>query len=101
MTTRQVEIHPDALAEAEAAVSWYVERSSRAPVAFLEEIDKAIESILNAPKRWPTLNRIVGECLFCDFHALLCYREKSNDLVQILAVAHGGRKPGYWKTRNR
>jgi hypothetical protein len=29
------------------------------------------------------------------------YREKSNDLVQILAVAHGRRSPGYWRTRNR
>jgi hypothetical protein len=53
MTIRQVEIHPDALAEAEAAVAWYAERSSRAPVAFIEEIDNAIQAILNAPKRWP------------------------------------------------
>jgi hypothetical protein len=37
-----VEIHPDALAEAEAAVAWYGERSSRAPAAFIEEIDSAI-----------------------------------------------------------
>ncbi len=53
MRPRQVEIHPEALAEAEAAVAWYAERSSRAPAAFIEEIDKAIDSILNAPKRWP------------------------------------------------
>ena len=55
MTIRQVEIHPDALAEAKSAMSWYVERSSRAPVAFVEEIDKAIQSILSTPKRWPIL----------------------------------------------
>lgn len=53
MTVRQVEIHPDALAEAEAAAAWYAERSSRAPAAFIEEIDNAIQSILKAPKRWP------------------------------------------------
>jgi hypothetical protein len=38
MTIRQVEIHPEALAEAEAAVAWHGERSSRAPAAFIEEI---------------------------------------------------------------
>jgi hypothetical protein len=43
MSPRQVEIHPEALAEAEAAVAWYAERSSRAPAAFIEEIDKAID----------------------------------------------------------
>lgn len=53
MTIRQVDIHPEALAEAEAAVAWYAERSSRAPAAFIEEIDNAIQSILNAPKRSP------------------------------------------------
>jgi plasmid stabilization system protein ParE len=50
MTIRQVEIHPDALAEAEAAIAWYADRSSRAPAAFIEEIDRAIQSILSAPK---------------------------------------------------
>jgi hypothetical protein len=43
MTARQVEIHPEALAEAAAAVMWYGERSSRAPAAFIEEIENAIE----------------------------------------------------------
>ncbi len=50
MTTKQVEVHPEALAEVEAALEWYAERSLRAPVAFMEELDKAIESILDAPK---------------------------------------------------
>jgi plasmid stabilization system protein ParE len=100
MTTRQVEIHPGALAEAEAAVSWYVERSSRAPVAFLEEIDRAIESILNAPKRWPIFESDCRRVPLLRFPYSIVYREKSNDRVQILAVAHGRRKPGYWKTRN-
>ena len=56
MTTRQVEIHPEALAEAEAAVIWYGERSLRAPAAFIEEIDSAIKSILDAPLRWPVFD---------------------------------------------
>ncbi|HWS17780.1 MAG TPA: type II toxin-antitoxin system RelE/ParE family toxin [Candidatus Elarobacter sp.] len=101
MTIRQVEIHPDALAEAEAAVSWYVECSSRAPVAFIEEIDKAIQSILNAPQRWPIFESNFRRAPLFRFPYSIVYREKSNDLVQILAVAHGRRRPGYWKTRNR
>lgn len=47
MTARQIEIHPEALAEAEAALSWYGERSARAPAALMGEIDRAMEAILD------------------------------------------------------
>jgi hypothetical protein len=53
MSQRQLEIHPEALAEAATALDWYSERSERAPANFLEEIEKALESILNAPRSWP------------------------------------------------
>jgi toxin ParE1/3/4 len=101
MTIRQVEIHPDALAEAEAAIAWYADRSSRAPAAFIEEIDRAIQSILSAPKRWPIFESDFRRVPLFRFPYSIVYREKSNDLVQILAVAHGRRSPGYWRTRNR
>lgn len=101
MKSRQVEIHPDALDEAEAAVAWYAERGSRAPAAFIEEIDDAIQAILNAPKRWPIFELDFRRAPLFRFPYSIVYREKSDDLVQILAVAHGRRRPGYWKTRNR
>ncbi len=49
MTAKHVEIHPQAVAEAEAAVAWYAERSSRAPEAFVAEVERAIETILKSP----------------------------------------------------
>lgn len=98
MTIRQVEIHPDALAEAEVAVAWYAERSSRAPAAFVE--DNAIQAILNAPKRWPIFESDFRRVPLFRFPYSVVYREKSNDLVQILAVAHGRRRPDYWIMRN-
>jgi plasmid stabilization system protein ParE len=101
MTIRQVEIHPADLAEAEAAVASYAERSSRAPVAFIEEIDKALQSFLNTPKRWPIFESDFRRIPLFRFPYSIVYREKSNDLVQILAVAHGRRRPGYWRTRSR
>jgi plasmid stabilization system protein ParE len=75
MKITQVEIHPDALDEAEAAVSWYVERSSRAPVAFIEEIDKAIKSILNTPKRWPIFESDFRRVPLFRFPYFIVYRE--------------------------
>src|SRR5580765_2449790 len=101
MSTRQVEIHPEALAEAEAAVTWYTERSSRAPVAFIEEIDRAIDSILNAPKRWPVFDENCRRMPLFRFPYSIVYREKSTAVVQRWAVAHGRRRSGYWRGRSR
>ena len=101
MTIRQVEIHPEALAEAEAAVAWYAERSSRAPATFIEEIDNAITSILNTPRRWPVFELDCRRCPLFRFPYSIVYREKSGDVVEILAVAHGRRRPGYWRERSR
>jgi toxin ParE1/3/4 len=100
MSPRQVEIHPETLAEAEAAVAWYAERSSRAPAVFIKEIDKAIDSILNAPKRWPVFEEDCRRLPLFRFPYSIVYRERSTDVVQIVAVAHGRRRSGYWRARS-
>lgn len=92
MTLKQVDIHPDALGEAEAALTWYGERSSRAPGAFIEELDKAIQSILDAPKRWPIFESDCRRVPLFRFPYSIVYREKSNDLSrssQSLMVGEG------------
>jgi hypothetical protein len=53
MPHADLEIHPDALLEAEAGVAWYLERSRGAAEHFLAELERAIEHILEAPDRWP------------------------------------------------
>jgi plasmid stabilization system protein ParE len=101
MTARQVEIHPEALAEAEAAVAWYGERSSHAPAALMEELDNAIKSILDNPRRWPIFELDFRRLPLFRFPYSIVYREKSGGVVQILAIAHGRRRPGYWQARIR
>jgi hypothetical protein len=34
-----------------------------------------------------------------DFPFILVYRQNIGGIIQILAVAHTSRKPGYWKGR--
>jgi plasmid stabilization system protein ParE len=99
MMARQVELHPEALAEAEAALDWYAERSARAPLAFVEELDKAIKSILDSPRRWPIFYQDCRRFPLFRFPYFIVYREESETLVQIVAVAHGRRRPGYWRAR--
>lgn len=101
MTARQLEIHPEALTEAEDALIWYSERSTHAPGAFLAELEQAITAVVDAPRSWPLID---GECRrypLSRFPYAVVYRERSANLVQIVAIAHGRRRPGYWRARVR
>ena len=98
MTAKQLSFHPAAIEEAEAAARWYRDRSPRAAARFVEETNQVIERILDAPQRWPPGPRGTRKVKLPCFPFLLIYRE-ADDAIQILAVAHGRRRPGYWKKR--
>jgi len=98
---RAVEFHPDAVAEAAAARQWYDERSPKAAVAFVAEIDVACERIAAAPDRYAPYIAGTRRYLMRRFPFQVVYRESPGpgDAIQVVAVAHGRRRPGYWATR--
>ena len=91
-------IHPAAVEEAEAAARWYRQRSAQASAGFAEEVNSAIDKILEAPQRWPASLHGTRKFLLCRFPFAVIYRELPST-IQVLAVAHGHRRPGYWKDR--
>ena len=98
MSPRQTDVHPDAVAEARAAAQWYRERSALTADAFLAELDRAVERIAGNPERYPHYVRGTRRYLLQRFPFYLVYREVTGKL-EIVAVAHGRRKPRYWKKR--
>lgn len=98
MIPSQVSFHPAAIEEAEAAARWYRQRSARAAARFLDEINSVIDRILGAPLRWPEGPLGTRRARLPCFPFIVIYRE-SGDTIQILAFAHGRRRPGYWKKR--
>jgi toxin ParE1/3/4 len=98
MAVKALEIHPAALEELKSAVVWYLERSEPAALEFVEEVDRAIELIVQSPRRWPGGEYGTRRFVLKRFPFAINYREKTS-VVQILAVAHGHRRPGYWKKR--
>lgn len=98
MARRPINIHPEAVAEAQAAYRWYRERSETAAEAFLAELDRAIELISESPLRWPLYLQGTRHFLLRRFPFAVVYRELGEDL-QVVAIAHGRRKPGYWRDR--
>jgi plasmid stabilization system protein ParE len=98
MTAWDFSLHPDAVDEAEAAARWYRERSPRAAKRFVEEVNQVIERILEAPHRWPRGIKGTRKLNLPCFPFAVVYWE-GNGHIRILAVAHGRRRPGYWKGR--
>jgi plasmid stabilization system protein ParE len=98
MAAKPLEIHPSALAEFKSALSWYLERNETAADKFVAELDRAIEiagrdtPTLASRRPWHSEVRPA-----CEFPFAIFSREKQ--AVQVLAIAHGHRRPGYWKDR--
>jgi plasmid stabilization system protein ParE len=98
MAGKSLELHPSALAELKSAVIWYLERNQAAAISFVTDIDHAIELVRTSPHRWPKGDDETRRFVLKRFPYALVYREKEST-VQVLAIAHGHRRPGYWKGR--
>jgi len=98
MSAKPLEIHPAALLELKSAVAWYLERNQTAALNFVAELDRAIDLVVASPRRWPRSTYRTHKFVIRRFPFAIIYREKET-FVQVLAVAHGHRRPGYWKDR--
>lgn len=99
MPRRALRFHPEAIEEAEAAQRWYLERSPVAARAFTAELGHAVEIVSESPERWPHSSANTRRYVFPRFPFSLVYRVKGN-LLEIVAVAHHKRRPGYWRHRS-
>ena len=98
MAVKPLITHPAALAELKSSVSWYHQRSATAALKFVAELDRATDLIVESPTRWPAGEYGTRKFVLKRFPFAVIYREKET-VIQILAVAHGHRRPSYWKNR--
>ena len=94
----ELEYLEEALEEAEAVARWYAERSASAAAGFSEEVDTAESAIADFPDAWPHYDHGTRRYLLRRYPFSVIYRVESRRIL-IVAVAHGHRRPGYWKAR--
>ena len=98
MTTPNLDFHPRAIEEARAARRWHARRSTLLANQFTLALDEAVKEITVAPALWsPHLHGTRCHRLK-RFSYLIIYRETIGS-IQIIAVAHTRRRPGYWRRR--
>lgn len=96
--TLNVQFHPDADAELMDAQHWYEQRSDIAARAFGTEVAWAIGQIQDAPGRWKRHLGGTRRLLLPNFPFSIIYREREG-AIEVVALAHHRRRPGYWLER--
>jgi plasmid stabilization system protein ParE len=95
---RIIRFHPLAADEADTARLWYFEHNPQVSQAFLVALDDAISGIVAAPRRWPRVHGKYRRYLLRKFPFSVVYFERAGS-IEIIAVAHHRRRPGYWRGR--
>ena len=93
-----VEFHPAAVTEAAEARAWYESRNRQVAIAFLREIDRVVERITGDSVSLPMFLHGTRRCPLRRFPYQIIFRERAHS-VQVVAVAHTRRRPGYWARR--
>lgn len=91
--------HPDAKAELREAVEFYEGRRAGLGREFRINIEQALERISNAPRRNAFYKQTpIRFCLIRRFPYAVYFAEQPNR-IWIVAIAHGSKRPGYWRYR--
>lgn len=90
--------HPLAAQELLAAAGWYAERDPVVAERFKETVQRAIDHIRLLPEAFPIQANQTRRYILANFPFSVIYRLR-NDAVEIIAVAHHRRRPGYWRKR--
>jgi toxin ParE1/3/4 len=95
----RLDIHRLANAESLDAYDRYDQTSTRNAKKFYAELDRIFDNIVVNPAFYGWYDDEFRFAILRKYPYAVIYRERSEDVVQVIAVAHTSREPGYWKDR--
>jgi len=98
MSPKRFVFHSEARTELREAILWYRTRDRKIGTEFRLAVQDSVREIANAPHRWPIHLHKTRRYVLDRFPFSIIYLD-TPELVNIVAVAHSKRKPGYWKRR--
>ena len=91
--------HADARLEADTAADFYNNQQPGLAQRFFDELDDALRRIKRHPEGYRQVEGNIRKCRVRHFPFGVIYRVQP-DIVEIIAVMHLRRLPGYWKRRS-
>ena len=86
------------------STAWY-NKNAGMGADFVAAVEAAFRRVETDPQTlpstenpWPSLGRDIRRCPVVKFPFQVIFEIQSDELV-VLAVAHGSRRPGYWRRR--
>lgn len=100
---RRLRVEDAAREELRAAVAWYEERRPGLGEEFLAEVHGTLELIRDHPDLGGTVPQVPSRLQarrlpVRRFPYSVIYRRRGT-MIEVLAVAHHRREPGYWRSR--
>lgn len=89
-----------ALVELRQAAKWYDQQQAGVGEQFLQAVGQGRDRLLHDPSARPIASKGIYRQFIGQFPFDLLYRVRPTQ-IQIVAVAHHSRKPGYWRRRVR
>jgi plasmid stabilization system protein ParE len=96
---KPVYVHPDAEAEPDGAFEWYWSRSESVALRFDAELRQAFSALASAPGMCAPYLRGTRRVILHRYPFFVVFRERPRK-IEIIAVAHAKRRPGYWAKRS-
>ena len=94
----QLNVRPEAEAEAQEAAQWYDQESPGLGQAFLEVVERSLRAVQEHPLRFPLVHGDIRRALLKRFPYGVYFRLRGTE-VRILAVMHHARNPARWQNR--
>jgi plasmid stabilization system protein ParE len=95
---KPLEVHPEARTEVKAAFDRYWEEAHSAALRFDRELRAAYRLLRKSPAICPPYLHGTRRVVLDRYPFSVVFRERLYD-IQIIAVAHAKRRPGYWAKR--
>ena len=93
-----VHFHPQAETELIAAATWYDGEQEDLGKRFLSTLEDGLSRIKINPLLFPVVDSDVRRCLLRTFPFGILFRFR-NGRIEVVAVMHLKRTPGYWQER--
>lgn len=90
--------HGEARAEVNAAAAFYQEKQPGLATRFVDRLDDALRRIARHPLAYRRVDGDIRKCRVRHFPYGIIFRPRGS-VIEIIAVMHLRRSPGYWRGR--